>query len=261
MSEIMQYVTRESAFHRLHPLTKLIFAVVVVALAVLTSDIVMLAALAGAVVAVAIASGLARDLLRQVPLLLSLAVSLLALTVLTIQNGDILCYVVPASVPVIGGAFPVTVGAIDLALAMSLRFAAMLFAFQLLVISTQPRDLVHVMDRLRMPVDYTLMFLIALRFIPSLQLEGKRIHEAQLARAYNPGKGLAGKIRGLFPIIIPLVSNSLGKATVLGLTIDLRGYRSGRRTPMRDLAPGRADVAGICCMGLLVAGYFAVLLV
>ena len=48
--------------------------------------------------------------------------------------------------------------------------------------------------------------------------------------------------------------------TVLGLTIDLRGYRSGMRTPMRDLTPGRADVAGICCMGLLVAGYLAALI-
>jgi len=257
----MQYLTRESAFHRLHPITKLIFAAVVVALAVLTSDTAMLAVLVGAVVAVAVVGGLARDLLRQVPLLLSLAASLLALTVLTIRSGGILGYLIPPSVPVIGGAFPVTTGAIDLAVAMTLRFAAMLFAFQLLVISTQPRDLVHVMDRLKMPVDYTLMFPIALRFIPSLQLEGKRIHEAQLARAYNPGKGLSGKVRGLFPIIIPLVSNSLGKATVLGLTIDLRGYRSGRRTPMRDLSPGRADVAGICCMGLLVAGYLAVLVI
>ncbi|WP_292731491.1 energy-coupling factor transporter transmembrane component T [Methanoculleus sp.] len=227
----------------------------------LTSDTLLLAVLAGAVVAVAVVSGLARDLLRQVPLLISLVVSLLALTILTIRSGDILGYLIPPSVPVIGGAFPVTVGAIDLALAMSLRFAAMLFAFQLLVISTQPRDLVHVMDRLRMPVDYTLIILIALRFTPSLQLEGKRIHEAQLARAYNPGRGPAGSIRGVFPIIIPLVSNSLGKATVLGLTIDLRGYRSGRRTPMRDLVPGRADVAGICCMGLVVAGYLAVLVV
>ena len=257
----MQYVTRESAFHRLHPLTKLIFAAVVVALAVLTSETVMLAFLVGAVVAAAAAGGLVRDLLRQVPLLLSLAVSLLALTILTIRSGAPLGYLIPSSVPVIGGAIPVTAGAVDLAVAMSLRFAAMLFAFQLLVISTQPRDLVNVMDRLRMPVDYTLMLLIALRFIPSLQLEGKRIHEAQLARAYNPGRGIGGKVRGLFPIIIPLVSNSLGKATVLGLTIDLRGYRSGRRTPMRDLAPGRADVAGICCMGLLVAGYLAVLVV
>ena len=260
MPEIMQYVIRESVFHRLHPITKLIFAVVVVVLAVLTSDTVMLAVLVGVIVAVAAAGGLVRDLLRQV-LLVSLAASLFVLTILTVQSGETLGYLVPPAVPVIGGAFPVTMGAISLAAAMSLRFCSMLFVFQLLVISTQPRDLVHLMDRLRMPVDYTLMFLIALRFIPSLQLEGKRIHEAQLARAYNPGKGFTGKIRGLFPIIIPLVSNSLGKATVLGLTIDLRGYRSGRRTPMRDLAPGRADIAGIFCMGLMVAGYLAVLVV
>ncbi len=257
----MQYVIRESAFHRLHPITKLIFAAVVVLLAVLTSDTAMLAVLVGVVVAVAAVGGLVRDLLRQVPLLVSLAASLFVLTILTIRSGDIVFYLVPQAVPVIGGAFPVTTGAIDLAAAMSLRFAAMLFAFQLFVISTQPRDLVHLMDRLRMPVDYTLMLLIALRFIPSLQLEGKRIHEAQLARAYNPGRGVVGRVRGLFPIIIPLVSNSLGKATVLGLTIDLRGYRSGRRTPMRDLTPGRADVAGICCMGLVVIGYLAVLVV
>ena len=261
MTEIMQYVTRESAFHRLHPFTKLIFVVVVVALAVLTSDTVMLAALVGAIVAAAVAGGLARDLLRQVPLLVMLAAGLLVLTVLTIPGGETLCHLVPPGVPVIGGAFPVTVGAVDLALAMSLRFAAMIFAFQILVISPHPRDLVHLMDRLRMPVDYTLMFLIALRFIPSLQLEGKRIHEAQLARAYNPGRGPVGKVRGLFPIFIPLVANSLAKATILGLTIDLRGYRSGTRTPMRDLAPGMADIAGICCMGFVVAGYLTLLLI
>lgn len=95
MPEIMQYVTRESAFHRLHPFTKLIGAVVVVALAVLTNDTVMLAVLVGAVVAAAAAGGLARDLLRQVPLLLSLAASLLLLTVLTIRSGDTLGFLVP----------------------------------------------------------------------------------------------------------------------------------------------------------------------
>ena len=62
-------------------------------------------------------------------------------------------------------------------------------AFQLFVISTQPRDIVHTMERMKIPIDYTLMFLVALRFIPTLQIEGIRIHEAQLARGYNPGRG------------------------------------------------------------------------
>jgi len=42
---------------------------------------------------------------------------------------------------------------------------------------------------IHIPSTMALMFLIALRFISSLQVEGQRIHEAQLARGYNPGKG------------------------------------------------------------------------
>ncbi|MDN7025262.1 energy-coupling factor transporter transmembrane protein EcfT [Methanoculleus sp. FWC-SCC1] len=256
MPEIMQYINRDSYFHRVNPLTKVVFTVVVVVLAVILTDVAALTLLVGLILLAAAVSGLARELLRQAPLLVSLAVSLLLLTVLTLQSGEVLGYLIP----IFGGYVPITTGAVDLAASMTLRFVAMIFAFQLFIVSTQPRDLVQVMDRLHMPVDYTLMFLIALRFIPSLQLEGKRIHEAQLARAYAPGKGLMGKIRSLFPVVIPLVSNSLGKANVLGLTIDLRGYRNGMRTSMRDLGFGTADGVGFALMGVCTAGFVALIL-
>ena len=87
------------------------------------------------------------------------------------------------------------------------------------------------------------MFVIALRFIPTLQIEGKRIQEAQLARGYNPGSGVGGKIQRLIPIMVPLVSNALSRANVLGLTIDIRGYRT-RET--YDHARTRACRAGLC---------------
>ncbi len=256
MPEIMQYINRDSYFHRLNPMTKVIFTGLVVVLAVILTEVPALTLLVGLILLAAAVSGLSRELLRQIPLLISLAVSLLILTVLTLQNGETLGYLIP----IFGGYIPITTGAIDLAASMTLRFVAMIFAFQLFIVSTQPRDLVQVMDRLHMPVDYTLMFLIALRFIPSLQLEGKRIHEAQLARAYAPGKGLMGKIRSLFPVVIPLVSNSLGKANVLGLTIDLRGYRNGTRTSMRDVGFGMADGAGFALMALCTAGFVALIL-
>ena len=112
----------------------------------------------------------------------------------------------------------------------------------------KPKDLVGALQQCRLPVDYTLMLLIAIRFIPTLQLEGKRIQEAQLARAYNPGRGITGKVRSLTPIIIPLVSNALGKANVLGLTIDLRGLRTMERTPSLDKAFEAADYVMIACV-------------
>lgn len=256
MPEIMQYINRDSYFHRLNPMTKVAFTGLVVVLAVILTDVPALTLLVGLILVAAAVSGLARELLRQIPLLISLAVSLLILTVLTLQSGEVLGYLIPIA----GGYIPITTGAIDLAVSMTLRFVAMIFAFQLFIVSTQPRDLVQVMDRLHMPIDYTLMFLIALRFIPSLQLEGKRIHEAQLARAYAPGKGLMGKIRSLFPVVIPLVSNSLGKANVLGLTIDLRGYRNGTRTPLREVGFGAADGIGFALMALCAAGFVALIL-
>ena len=199
------------------------------------------------------------ELARQVPMLLFLSAGLILLTILTMQSGAVVGYLIPSAVPIIGGNIPITTGALNFAIVLSLRFFAMLFAFQMIVISTQPRDLVGALQQIRLPVDYTLMLLIAIRFIPTLQLEGKRIQEAQLARAYNPGEGVIGKVRSLTPIIIPLVSNALGKANVLGLTIDLRGLRTMERTPSPDKQYGAADYAmfALVCIGaVLTVAYY-----
>lgn len=226
MSEILSYVHSGGLLHRMPVLLKLASVAGIVAASVLTDSVAVLGALVVGVAFVAVIAGLHRELIRQVPLLISLSAALLLLTVVTLQSGETLFMLIPPAAGIAGGALPVTTGAVDFAAVLSLRFFAMLFAFQLLIMSTRPTELAGALIALRMPVDYVLMFVISLRFIPSLQLEGQRIHEAQMARGYNPGKGVRGKIRSLRPLLIPLVSNSLAKTRVLGLTIDMRGYRS-----------------------------------
>jgi energy-coupling factor transport system permease protein len=154
-----------------------------------------------------------------------------------------------------------TLGALEIGLILSLRFMVLIVAFQLFLISTQPRDLVHTMERMKIPIDYTLMFVIALRFIPTLQIEGKRIHEAQLARGYNPGAGFIGKIRSVGPIVVPLVSNALSRSNVLGLTIDIRGYRTGKRTRLRESHLQLRDYLSLLVMGMGGCGFIALVLV
>lgn len=153
------------------------------------------------------------------PLLIILGLALVVLTILTNATGDVLFYLLP------NGLLPITTGAILFAVQMVFRFAVLIFAFQLLVISTQPRDLVNALYTLWVPGDYALMFLIAIRFIQTLQREGARINEAQLSRVYSPGGGVIGKIKQLGPVILLLMLNSLVKADTLGLTIDTWGYR------------------------------------
>ncbi len=247
MEDILQYIPGNGLFHKLSPLTKIVFAVGMMFAAVFTTDPLLLSLMIAFVVCLAAASGLLMPLLRQLPLLLMLAVALLILTVLTMASGDVLFTLLP------NGMFPITTGAILFAIEMALRFAVLIFAFQMLVISTQPRDLVNALYKLRVPADYALMFLIAVRFIPTLQREGVRINEAQLSRGYYPGGGLIGKVKQLGPVMLPLMLNSLAKADTLGLTIDMRGYRlSGRN--VRKMPFGVADMVILILVAVVFVG-------
>jgi energy-coupling factor transport system permease protein len=186
-----------------------------------------------------------------------MSVIFILITVITMPNGDILGYLIPQGVPFIGGLVSITTGGLMIGFVLTLRFIVLIFAFQLFLISTQPRDLVHTMDKAGLPIDYTLMFIIALRFIPTLQIEGQRIHEAQLARGFNPGTGFVGKIRSVAPIVIPLVSNALLRSNVLGLTIDMRGYRTGKKTHVRVRTFARRDFAVMGVLALAGCGFVA----
>jgi len=203
---------------------------------------------------------LIRPVLQQMVMILLMSIVIFLITILTVQDGEVVGYLIPSFVPVIGGSIPITVGALTVATVLTLRFAILISAFQLFVISTQPRDLVHTMEKAWVPPDYTLMFIIALRFIPTLQIEGKRIHEAQLARGYHTGEGFVGRIKSVAPVMVPLVSNSLSRATMLGLTIDLRGYRTPARIRLRERTFGVADKVAIPLMAVAgVAFIYAVL--
>ncbi|AKB79384.1 Transmembrane component of energizing module of predicted tryptophan ECF transporter [Methanosarcina horonobensis HB-1 = JCM 15518] len=254
MKEIMQYINRDSFLHSMNPLSKIAAVTGIIILSVFTTDSTVLGLLVLGIFLASLKAGLHQELLRQLKLLVFLSVTLILLTIFTLKSGETIGYLIPAGTLTAGGLVPVTTGALDFGTVLSLRFFAMLFAFQLLVVTTKPSDLMKALLEIRIPVDYVLMFVIALRFIPSLQVEGQRIHEAQLARGYNPGKGISGKIRSVKPILVPLVANSLGRTQVLGLTMDMRGYRSRRSAEKQRLSWNRTDVAAVGFVALMGIG-------
>jgi energy-coupling factor transport system permease protein len=254
MKEIMQYINRDSFLHSMNPLSKIAAVAGIIVLSVFTTNSAVLAFMVLGIFGAALIARLQQELIRQLKLLVFLSLSLILLTVFTMKSGETVAYLIPAGTFAASGIIPITTGALDFGVVLSLRFFAMLFAFQLLVITTKPSDLMKALLAIHIPVDYVLMFVIALRFIPSLQVEGQRIHEAQLARGYNPGKGLRGKIRSLKPLMVPLVANSLGRTQVLGLTMDLRGYRSRRSVEKNKLVWNKMDFAAVGCVALMGAG-------
>jgi energy-coupling factor transport system permease protein len=260
MAEILQYVHKDAFLHRLHPYTKIAFILVVSLIGITATSLVFLTIMVLALLAVAAYSRLLTESLQQLKLILVMSIIFILITVITMPNGDILGYGIPQGVPVIGGLIPITSGGLEIGLVLTLRFMILIFAFQLFLVSTQPRDLVNAMEKAGLPIDYILMFIIALRFIPTLQIEGLRIHEAQLARGFNPGTGFVGKIRSVAPIAIPLVSNALLRSNVLGLTIDMRGYRTGKKTHVRERVLVSRDFAVLGILGIAACGFVALVL-
>ena len=252
MAEILQYVHKDGFFHRLTPFSKITFIIVISLMCIISINLFFLAGLVIALLIIAWVSRLHREVLQQLKLILVMSVLFIIITLITMPNGAVIGYLVPEGVPLLGGSIPITQGAIEIGLILTFRFMILIFAFQMFLLSTQPRDLVHTLEKMRMPIDYILMFIIALRFIPTFQIEGNRIHEAQLARGYNPGTGFIGKIRSVAPIVIPLVSNALLRSTVLGLTIDMRGYRTGKRTHVRESTLKSRDYGVLLAMGLAI---------
>ena len=261
MAEILQYVHKDTFLHRLHPYTKIAFIIVVSVMCIIVTDMVFLTLMVLAMLAFAAYSRLLAESLQQLKLIMVMSVIFIFITIITMPNGDIIGYVIPQGVPLIGGFIPITTGGLTIGIILTLRFMILIFAFQLFLISTQPRDLVNAMEKAGLPIDYILMFIIALRFIPTLQIEGQRIHEAQLARGFNPGTGFVGKIRSVAPIAIPLVSNALLRSNVLGLTIDMRGYRTGKKTHVRERVFATRDYAVMGVLAIAACGFVALVLV
>lgn len=254
MKEIMQYINRDSFLHSMNPLSKIVAVAGIIVLSVFTTNSTVLALMVLGIFLASFKAELQHELLRQLKLLVFLSVSLILLTVLTMKSGETIGYLIPPGTLTASGIISITTGALDFGVVLSLRFFAMLFAFQLLVVTTRPSDLMKALLAIHIPVDYVLMFVIALRFIPSLQVEGQRIHEAQLARGYNPGKGLRGKVRSVKPLLVPLVANSLGRTQVLGLTMDMRGYRSRHSVEKNRLIWNKMDFATVGCVAVMGIG-------
>ncbi len=248
MTEIFQYIDTDSMIHRLNPLTKILFCTFIILAGILCNDPILLLGLVAIPIIGMAAAGLWREIPKEIKMLLPVFVFMMALTVLTVRTG--------AQYSISG----VTIFTYDgglMGVDISLRLAAMFFAFMLLVNTTRPTDLVNTLvSRLHFPMDYALMLMITLRFIPTLQIEARKIREAQAVRGFS-ATGMKNLTKSIRPTVTPLLSNSLGRAGSLGHIIELRGYHSGSKIKFTDIPLHVADFAFIGLMLVGLIGYAA----
>ena len=187
-SAVFQFRSGNSFFHRLDPLTKLVWLVGV--------SLMAFGAYIGAVqVAITLAVFLTALVLARLSLveiwrgtwLFGLAcVSFLIVQTLTLPGSRIIFHL--AGRPVYAESF-------DYALASALRIYAIILSSLVFVRTTDPRDLaIALVTQMKVPYRIAYAFFIALRIVPTVEQEIKTIRAAQSVRGVVRQGGVAGQI-------------------------------------------------------------------
>ena len=253
---MLEYVNRRSLIHDLHPLTKLLWSLAVLILALVLSSPWILAAVILSVILIGFIGQVGRETILYLTAMFVVAAFVFVFQILFRPSGTLLFTIFPTDWLMVGGWLPITTGGILYGIAMSLRMICIVSPFPVILSTTQPRDIVMALvETLHVPYDYAFMFTTALRSMPIILSEVDTISQAQRARAYaaeswNPIR----KLQAFAPIAMPIVFIAIEKADRLGLCMDLRGYGSPGRTYLRKLSLRLVDWVAIVVMILIVVG-------
>ncbi len=247
-----RYLSIDSALHRLDPRTKMLGTLALMVLAFLKDSLPSLIFLGVVVIVAGFIARIPNSMLfRNIkPFTWLLGLTLLFHGFFT--PGDTLL-IIP------GLGWDITVQGLHNGLLYILRIAYMILLSAVMLYSTAPLEitdglesLLSPLKRLKVPTgELAMMISIALRFLPTLIEEADRVRKVQVSRGLNLEGSLVKKIKGLIPLILPLLMSSLRKAEELAVAMEARGYRGGEgRTHYHILQYRTGDA--IAAVGLAV---------
>lgn len=212
-----------SAYHRLNPLTKATAATVATLAAfVLGGYIGPAAILIVGVIPGAIAAGVVVKLTRFALLIsLPIAVSVALVSIFT-RAGERVLFVI--------GPFDATVEGVDFAGQIMVRLFVVAMALGLFGFTTNPRSLVIDLERRGIPPRLAFAAAATLETIPAMIERAATIQAAQRARGLDTEGSLRARLRGVMPLIGPVILTSLTEVEERSLALEVRAFgKPGRR--------------------------------
>ena len=169
----------------------------------------------------AVAGGL-RNLVRaSLFLTLPIGISVVLVSVFTRAGTTVLFQV---------GPFDATVEGVDFAGQTLVRLFAISLSIGLFVLTTQPRAFVFDLERRGVPPRFAFVAVATIEAIPTLVERANVIGESQRARGLDTEGSFRARIRGVLPLIGPVIIGSLTDVEERSLALESRAFsRPGRR--------------------------------
>jgi energy-coupling factor transport system permease protein len=211
-----------SPYHRLNPMTKAAFATVASISAFVIGGYAGPLAISAVMLSAAARAGTVGQLVRASLLLsIPIATSIVLVSVFTRAGATVLFEV---------GPLVATAEGVDFAGQTLVRLLAISLSIGLFVLTTDPRAFVFDLERRGVPPRLAFVAIATIEAVPTLVERATAIGESQRARGLDTEGGVRGRLRGLFPLVGPLVITSLTDVEERSLALEARAFsRPGRR--------------------------------
>jgi energy-coupling factor transport system permease protein len=152
---------------------------------------------------------------------LPIAISLVLVSVFTRQGETVLFTI---------GPFDATLEGVEFAAQTLVRLFAISTAIGLFVLTTDPRAFVLDLERRGVSPRFAFVAVATIEAVPTLVERASTISESQRARGLDTEGGVRARLRGLLPIVGPVILTSLTDVEERSLALESRAFsRPGRR--------------------------------
>jgi energy-coupling factor transport system permease protein len=204
-----------------------------------------------AVLGPAVVAGVVRPLIRAVLLLaLPIAISVVVINVLFFPGGEQVLFRIG----------PITATAEGLAFALEIvaRIVAISGAITLFYLTTTPGDLTIDLERRGVPPRLAFVASASVQTVPAMVDRAVAITAAQRARGLDTEGSIAARLRGVVPIVGPVILGAIGEVEERTMALEARGFsRPGRRTLLWQPADSAAQRAARWLMVLAIPAFVA----
>jgi energy-coupling factor transport system permease protein len=230
------YVKRDSALHRLNPLTKFILALSIILISIFspwywTAHILLLLV----IVPLAFVGKVFKEYFSSALRLIIPAAGFIFIMQALFQ---------PVGETVIFKFWflDVTQKSLEFAFRIATRIALMISAFTLFLLTTHPSELMTDLTRRGLPGQFAYVIISTLQILPQMQAKAQTIISAQRSRGLDTESTFIKRAGAIVPLVGPLVFGSLVEVEERAIAIEARGFTSTHvKTFLHDVPDSNFD--------------------
>ena len=224
------YVKRDSALHRLNPLTKFILALSIILVSIVspwywTAHVLFLFV----IIPLCFVGQVSREFFRSAFRLIIPAAGFIFIMQAFFQPGG-------ETVIFKFWFLDVTQESLAFAFRISVRITVMISAFTILLMTTHPSELMSDLTRRGLPGQFAYVIISTLQILPQMQAKAQTIINAQRSRGLDTQSSFIRRAGSLIPLVGPLVFGSLVEVEERAIAIEARGFTSTHaKTSLHDV--------------------------